>query len=186
MKEQFQYAFKIANEKISSSPSGMYYTMWKAMAESDFCAEFLCVMFSLPFVYGFENDRWLQEIDVMLEKKKGVMKIHLLRIIGLLEADFNTALKFFFANQMMIVTEENGLSDEQHGLRKNRTYTDTAMIKLLTFKCARAKKSTVGEFSYDCKAYFNRVEHSQLNILAQKQNIDENLLLARDLCVEKL
>ena len=66
-------------------------------------------------------------------------------IIGLLEADFNTALIFFFANQMMIIVEENGLLDKQHGLRKNQTCTDTAMIKLLTFECAREKKSTIGE-----------------------------------------
>ena len=52
-KEQFQYAFKIANEKTSSSPSDMHYTMWKAVAASDFCAEFLCIMIILPFVYGF-------------------------------------------------------------------------------------------------------------------------------------
>ena len=52
-KEQFQYAFKIAWEKTSSSPSGMHYTMWKAMAASDYCAEFLCIMISLPFIYGF-------------------------------------------------------------------------------------------------------------------------------------
>ena len=78
----------------------------------------------------------LREIYVMLQKKKGVRKIHLLRIIGLLEADFNTVLKFFFTNQMMIIAEENGLFDEQHGLRKKRTCTDAAMIKLLTFECA--------------------------------------------------
>ena len=86
----------------------------------------------------------------------------------------------------MIVAEENGLSDEQHGLRKNRTCTDAAMTKLLTFECARAKKSTIGEVSYDCKACFDRVERSQSNIFAQKQNFDGNLLLARDLCVERL
>ena len=90
----------------------------------------------------------------MLEKKKGVRKIYLLWIIGLLEADSNMALKFFFANQMMTIAEENGLSDEQHGLRKNRTCMDVAMIKLLTFECARAKKSTIEEVSYDCKACF--------------------------------
>ena len=54
-KEQFQYAFKIANEKTSSSPSRMQYTTWKAMAISDYCAEFLCMMISLPFMYGFAN-----------------------------------------------------------------------------------------------------------------------------------
>ena len=185
-KEQFQYTFKIANEKTSSSSSDMHYTMWKAVAASNFYVEFLCIMIILPFVYGFANDRWLREIDVMLEKKKGVRKIHLLRIIGLLEADFNTALIFFFTNQMMIIAEENGLSDEQHNLRKNRTNTNVVMIKLLTFECTQAKKSTIGEVSYDYKAYFDRVERSQSNILAQKQDIDANLLLARDFYVERL
>ena len=71
---------------------------------------------------------------MILEKKMGVRKIHLLWIIGLLEADFNTTLVIFFANQMVIIAEENGLSDKQHGLRKNRTCTDMAMIKLLTFE----------------------------------------------------
>ena len=56
----------------------------------------------------------------------------------------------------MIIAEENGLSDEQHNLRKNRTYTDTVMTKLLTFECAQAKKSTIKEVSYDYKAYFDR------------------------------
>ena len=40
-------------------------------------------------------------------------EIHLLKIIEILETDFNTALKFFFASQIMTIAEENGLSDEQ-------------------------------------------------------------------------
>ena len=59
------------------------------MATSDFFAEFLCITISLTFVYGFPNKRWLRAIDVTLEKKKGVRKIYLLRIIGLLEADLS-------------------------------------------------------------------------------------------------
>eukprot|EP00956_Cyclotella_meneghiniana_P043637 scaffold280626_cov142-Cyclotella_meneghiniana.AAC.1 len=74
---------------------------------------------SLPFLYGFANDRWCNEIDVMLEKKPGIRKIHMRRIIGLLHADFNTALKFLFAKQMMQNAENLGLSDEQWGSRKN-------------------------------------------------------------------
>ena len=56
-KEQFQYTFKIANEKKSSSPLGMHYTMWEAMAACDYCVEFLCIMISLLFVYGFPNEQ---------------------------------------------------------------------------------------------------------------------------------
>ena len=37
---------------------------------------------------------------------------HLLRIIGLMETDFNTVLEYFFVDKMRIIVEENGLSDE--------------------------------------------------------------------------
>ena len=46
--------------------------------------------------------------------------------------------------------------------------------------------STIGEESYDCKACFNRVVYSQSNIYAAKQNFDENLLIARAACVERI
>ena len=94
-KEQFHHSFKIASEKTSSSSAGMHSTIWKAMPASDYCAEFMCIIISLPFMYGFANARWLQGIEMMLEKEKGVKKNHLPRIIELLEVDFNTALNFF-------------------------------------------------------------------------------------------
>ena len=103
---------------------------------------------------------------MILEKKKGVQKKHVLKIIGLLEADFNTALIFFSASQMIITVEENSLLEKHHGLRNDQTHTDATMIKLLTFECAMAEKST--KVSYDRKACFDRVEHFQSNIYAQK------------------
>ena len=123
----------------------------------------------------------------MIEKKKGVCWIHTLRLIELLESDFNSALKSFFAKEFMTILESNNsLADEQWGLRKNRTSTDIAMIKLLTFECTRVKKSTIGEESYDCKACFDRVIYSQSNIYAAKQNFSDNLLIARAMCMERI
>ena len=87
----------------------------------------------------------------MVEKNKGIQWIHTLRLIKILEANFNSALKHFFAKDLMTATETNNTpADEQWGLRKNRTSTDAAMLKLLTFECARIKESTIGEESYDC------------------------------------
>ena len=51
-KEDFQDMFKNAKEKTSSGGQ-VHYTLWKALAEQDDFAEFLCVMMSLPFMYGF-------------------------------------------------------------------------------------------------------------------------------------
>ena len=60
------------------------------------------------------------------------------------------------------------------------------MLKLLTFECARVKKSTIREESCDCKACFDRVLYSQSNIYAAKQNFSDNLLIARAMCVERM
>ena len=157
------------------------------MAECDYLAEFLAVMLSLPFIYGFVCNRWLRGIDVMIEKKKGVRWIHTLRLIELLEADFNSARRFFFAKEFMTIAESNNsLVDEQWDLRKNRTSTDAAMLKILTFEYARVKNSTIGEESYDCKACFEKVIYCQSNIYPANQNFLDNLLIARAMCVERI
>ena len=54
-----QRAFKLSREQTSSSSAGLHYTIWKAMAEYDYLAEFQCVMLRSPFVYGFVCKRWL-------------------------------------------------------------------------------------------------------------------------------
>ncbi|KAL7502242.1 hypothetical protein ACHAXN_002702, partial [Cyclotella atomus] len=84
-------------------------------------------MMSMPFEFGFVNERWTNAIDVMLEKKRGIRRIHMLRIIGLLEADFNTALKILISRNLMANAENVGLNDEQWGSRRNRMALDPAM-----------------------------------------------------------
>ena len=69
---QYQRAFKLSRERTSSSSAGLHYTIWKAMVECDYLAEFQCVMLRFPFIYGFVRKRWLKGIDVMIEKKKGI------------------------------------------------------------------------------------------------------------------
>ena len=90
--EDFREAFEVINEMTSLSPSGLHYTLWKALAENNELCKMCAAMMTLPFRHGFTHDRWRKIIDVMLEKKTGVRKIHLMRIIGLVEVDFNIAL----------------------------------------------------------------------------------------------
>ena len=78
-------------------------------------AHYCSVMMRLTFMHGFKNDRWTKSTDVMLEKKAGVRKNHLLQIIGLVEADFNTALKLYFAKHLVLNSEKTKLIEEQWG-----------------------------------------------------------------------
>jgi len=176
--EALQEAFKAAKERTASH-GDLHYTVWKAMTADDHFAAWLSIMISIPFMFGFAPERWKTMTDVMIEKKKGVRKIHQLRIIGLLQADLNTALKYFGREFSRKMEASGELSDEQWGSRNKRTATDAAMIKLLTFETARAQKSTIGMLFYDCTACFDRMHPSLSNIELRKRNFDEGILLMR-------
>ena len=79
---------------------------------NDPISEYMAVMMSIPFQFGILNNRWTRCIDVMLEKKRNVRQIHRLQIIGLLETDFNTALKIYFARKMTTNSENTNLTDK--------------------------------------------------------------------------
>jgi len=154
-REQFQAAFKAVSEATSSSPSGIHYTFWKAIARDDELSDYFSTMMGLPFQHGFVCKRWTTNIEVMLEKKPGVRAIHKLRIIGLLEADFNTALKILFSKQVMANAESIGISPEQNGGRSNRCSLDAALGKRLILDFALATFYTLALFMNDTVACFN-------------------------------
>ena len=93
-------------------------------------------------------------LDVMLEKKEGVRKIHQLPIIGLVVAGFNMALKIFFANGQFGNT---ALTEEQWGGKLGRTATDAAMRKILAFEYRRVIFVTIALFVNDAVVCFDRM-----------------------------
>lgn len=143
---------------------------------SDFISSFASILLSLPFTYGFVNTHWTHMSDYMLEKKPDLRQIHTLRIIGKVAAEFNTCLKFFIGKQAMHNFEDSNPCDEQHGFRPNRSAVDAAMLKLLTFECARIQRATVGMIQHDMAAHFDRMSPSMTNIYAQRYNVSENIL----------
>lgn len=174
--EEFQAMFKIAREQTSSDTRTLNYSIWKCIASSDFISSFASILLSLPFTYGFVNNHWTHMSDYMLEKKPGQRQIHTLRIIGKVAAEFNTCLKFFIGKQAMHNFEDSNPCDEQHGFRPDRSSVDAAMLKLLTFECARLQRATVGMIQHDMAAHFDRMSPSMTNIYAQRYNVSENIL----------
>jgi hypothetical protein len=182
---EFKEAFKRVKEKTSSSPSGIHYTFWKCIADDDEMLEFMAIMMSLPFVYGFVNDRWTCSIDVMLEKLKGLRQINRLRIIGLVEADFNTALKIFFAKKLISNTKTTDLTEEQWA-KPNQTAMDPALRKLLSFEYSRVMYVTLVFFANDATACFDRMVPDISAIIARKYGMEKNVLICRNKVLEEL
>ena len=126
-------------------------------------------------------------VDVMLKKKRGNRKIHLLRIIGILEADFNTALKILFARKLMALTESAGdLHEEQWGSRKTRTSTNAALRKMMTFEYVRYMKSTIGLFANDQTACFDRMWAEVTNSIVAASGANANMLKCRAITMENI
>ena len=111
--DAFQGGFRAILERATSSPSGSHYTLWKALAKEDNFATWLSIMMSFLFMHGFTNLQWTKLVDVMLEKKRGVWKIHLLCIICILETDFKTVLKILFTRKLMALAEGTGDLNEE-------------------------------------------------------------------------
>ena len=173
---EFQTMFKMAREQTSSDSRTLNYSIWKCIALSDFISSFASVLLSLPFTYGFVNTHWTHMSDYMLEKKPGQRQIHLLRIIGKVAAEFNTCLKFFIGKQAMHNFEDSQPCDEQHGFRPDRSSVDAAMLKLLSFECARLQRATVGMIQHDMAAHFDRMYPSMTNIYSQRYNVAGTIL----------
>jgi hypothetical protein len=138
--KEFQAAMKVTHEDTSSSASGLHYTLWKAIAEDDKLSTIHAIMISLPFMYGFICERWRKIIDCMLEKKPGVRQIHIMRIICLFKADFNTLLKWMFNKFIMPNAEKSGLSLNQWGGQNNCSAPACAMRKLLSWEYTQFTK----------------------------------------------
>ncbi|KAL7531040.1 hypothetical protein ACHAWF_003607, partial [Thalassiosira exigua] len=120
-------------------------------------------MMSLPFMYGFAKD------DVMLEKKEGIRKIHLMRIFGLVEAYFNMALQILFSWRLMPNAKMAGITPDQWGGCSNCSGTDCTTRKVILWEWARCTKSTVLSFFGDLPSCFDRMMPSLSSILAKKK-----------------
>ena len=177
--EQFSSAFKSVREKTMSSFSTLHYTLWKAVAEDKEMSEYYAIMMSLPFQYGFAHPRWTTEIDLMLEKTDGEQKIHLMRIIGIVEADFNQALKIKFTRQLMRNAEKTGMTPNQWGGRANRSAPDCASRKLLTLEYVRYMKRPLGIFFSDLSNCFDRMLPRLSSLVSMKKGMTSNVCESR-------
>lgn len=178
--------FQVARERTSSDLSTLNYTLWKCLARNNNIAGILSVLFSLPFSYGFVNNHWTYMTDFMLEKKQGVRQLHTLCIIGKVAAEFNTCLKFLIGKKTRNNFEDSSPSPDQHGLRPHRSSIDAAILKLLTFECARMQKCTVGTIQHDMTVHFDRMYPSMTSITASKYGVDQNIMLCINRTISSL
>jgi hypothetical protein len=83
---------------------------------------------NIPIQAGFSPKRWKTVVNAMLEKLPGKPYLHKLRVIHILEADYNLALKEIFGRRLLWNCEKyDRLGDIQDGFRKGRSTITTLL-----------------------------------------------------------
>ncbi len=96
----------------------------------------------------------------MLEKIPGCQLINKLRLILLMEADFNRINKILFGIQMLNMVRLHGFMLDEIFSECNRTAEEGTLSKVLFYGMVRQTRSAVGISSMDADNCYDRVSHA--------------------------
>jgi hypothetical protein len=98
---QCKQYWKVVNEEILSSESGLHFNHYKVGSKSDIISHYLGARVMVTLAHTIQLEWWLRGLSVMLEKTLGVTLVTKLRAILLMEADFNATNKIVYGIRMM-------------------------------------------------------------------------------------
>ncbi|MGH7974392.1 MAG: hypothetical protein ACREBR_02605, partial [bacterium] len=172
---EFRKSTDKIRENTGSSPSGRHVGHYKAAVSHPHLNWIHATMAQLPAQYGFAPLRWQHAIDKMLEKSPGVSKITRLRIIQLLEYDFNFVMKLIIGRRLMWFAQGKGyLRDEQYGSRPGRTASSPVLNKALTYDIIRQTKTVAATFDNDAVGCYDRLVSSPTVIACRSMGLPKS------------
>ena len=92
--------------------------------------------------FGYSFDKWKCIVNTMLEKDKGIPKIHQLRVLHLYEADYNLLLGMKWRQVLHHAAAQGLLNDGCYGSQPGKEATDALIIRELEYEISRLTRKS--------------------------------------------
>jgi len=149
-----------ARERTSSSLLGAHFSHYKAAASSLFLAEIHVLMTQLPYTVAYTPRRWQAGLQVVLQKKAGVIHVDRLRAILLFEGDFNFGNKVLFGRRMTDSALQQSLVPfECFGSVPGKRATQVSLARCWIADLSRLRRWPLAIASVDAQSCYDRIAH---------------------------
>jgi hypothetical protein len=118
-------------------------------------ASFEAAMRNIPHRFGFSPESWRRTLDFCLLKQSGNFLVKKLRIITLMQPEFNDNNKFIGRKVMAHAERHNAVAPEQQGCRKRKAAIIQALNKMLVLDNIRQLRKPGCIASNDLKSCFD-------------------------------
>ncbi len=112
-------------------------------------------------------EQYLSGLSVMLEKIFGCSLITKLRLILLMEADFNATNKMIYGIRMLANVRKYKLMPEEVYGKRNQLADDGTLSKVLFYDIVRHLRRPAGLASVDTENCYNQIAHPMASMVFQ-------------------
>ena len=173
---QWQYRWKSAKEKTSSSESGLHFGHYKAGAKSDTISTFHALKATLALRRGIALARWSRGLSVMLEKMFGCTLVTKLRAVLLMEADFNSSNKIIFGERMLDNARRHGFMPEEIYSERGKMADDGSLAKVLFYDIVRQSRLSAALASIDAANCYDSIAHAIASLVFQAFGVPDGAI----------
>ncbi len=120
--------------------------------------------------------RWGKGLTVLLQKNLGNVFVHKLRVICLLQADFNWWHKLIFAKQMIQQAMQDGCIPQEYFTKKHSHCNHAVLTKQFFCDSSRLLQYPAGLGEYDFGDCYNWAAHPPTSIALQSWRIPKTTI----------